>query len=48
MDILEIAKYMGGLKTLQWRKVAANIDTTTSGSETAIDVMDILAKIMGR
>ena len=30
-------------------KVAANIDTTTSGSETAIDVMDILAiaKIMG-
>ena len=50
LDILEIAKYMGGLKTFtNGEKVAANIDTTTSGSETAIDVMDILAiaKIMG-
>ena len=50
LDILEIAKYMGGIKQFtNSEKVAANIDTTSSGSETSIDVLDILAiaKIMG-
>ena len=50
LDILEIAKAMGGLKSFSSaEKVAANIDTKSTGSETSIDVLDILAiaKIMG-